>query len=661
MTISAIPEIKTIKFVSSSSPYFFSQAYEFESDEGRNKTKGSLYVCITAFLKEQTSEINPIVAGREIASTIRNNYIQSTKTSANLALKDATLSGSVLYKNTLDIEVAAASFIDGSIYITSYGGGRVLVFRNKMFASLLESGGGVIGASGKSLKGDIMILCSSGFLNNKIREAINKHTASLPNETFVNEVQGLLREGNVDKYCALFLVFGKDPETDGIHNAKFDSDSANKKIFKATNIRTLLKMPLNVFRQRIQKSPFSGRSEERVHVPTLKTLMMKAGVFLNFIFRKKKIYLSEGIENLEDTGRRKKNTVVGIFALSLLVCAIISGLIVKNVRDKNSAFENKVLLIRHLLDEAVDIYSLNPIRSQALLRDSKLNLSSFTEEEKESQDYKELYEMIEENIGKILGEYEMETSLFLDLSLIEDDFLVFKTAYSNKTIIVLDKSSRRLVSIDAESKRTSTVLRQDPVLQSESITSGGGQIYLLATDGVYEILKNKANKVIETNFSEGTQVKHFTGNLYTLESKSAVIRKFSKADEGFLSGVNWLKDGIDRELLDGVDFEVDGSIWVLLQDGRIIRYLSGAKERVSFSGIEPGLNKITDIYSTQDTEYVYVLDREHDRIVVLSKSGEYKAQYSGDLVNSVKEIIADENLKKLFMFTDSKIYVNELN
>ena len=55
-----------------------------------------------------------------------------------------------------------------------------------------------------------------------------------------------------------------------------------------------------------------------------------------------------------------------------------------------------------------------------------------------------------------------------------------------------------------------------------------------------------------------------------------------------------------------------------------------------------------------------MLDSGNSRIVVLDKKGVYKAQYQGDKLGLIDDLVVDEGGKKIYLLDQSKIYSIEL-
>jgi hypothetical protein len=73
------------------------------------------------------------------------------------------------------------------------------------------------------------------------------------------------------------------------------------------------------------------------------------------------------------------------------------------------------------------------------------------------------------------------------------------------------------------------------------------------------------------------------------------------------------------------------------------------------SGVSPDITNIQAIHTNEDNKYVYLLDKEGGRVVVLEKNGNYKSQYVSDSLKEGLGIIASEKDAKVVILTKEKL------
>ena len=86
---------------------------------------------------------------------------------------------------------------------------------------------------------------------------------------------------------------------------------------------------------------------------------------------------------------------------------------------------------------------------------------------------------------------------------------------------------------------------------------------------------------------------------------------------------------------------VDGNIYVLFPDSAD-RYFNGTKENFSLSLVSPKLENATKMFVSAETTNIYILDPEHNRILVFDKNGKLLNQLISDKFRELSDISVDE-------------------
>ena len=116
----------------------------------------------------------------------------------------------------------------------------------------------------------------------------------------------------------------------------------------------------------------------------------------------------------------------------------------------------------------------------------------------------------------------------------------------------------------------------------------------------------------------------FGQSIYFFDGGSGQIAKASLAQT---ATEQWISAASAKKPLDAASITIDGNIWVLSQNGEIQRYFKGQYEESIALQIFPVLENPTKIYTRAELPYLYILDAEHARVLVLSKFGDIIRQY----------------------------------
>lgn len=187
-------------------------------------------------------------------------------------------------------------------------------------------------------------------------------------------------------------------------------------------------------------------------------------------------------------------------------------------------------------------------------------------------------------------------------------------------------------------------------------------IYYATNDGIYEInKKTDKEKTIAKNKSDWQSLGGFgtyLGNFYLLDKTSGKIIKLVPSGSSFRLG-SYLKNKED-EVINGTSMAIDGSIWILMTNGDIKKFTKGIQDTLTITGLDTPLNNPTQIFTNNDINIVYILDKGNNRIVVLNKNGSYQEQYQTEVVKDTITFDVQEKDKKIYLLSKDKIYQIEI-
>lgn len=193
------------------------------------------------------------------------------------------------------------------------------------------------------------------------------------------------------------------------------------------------------------------------------------------------------------------------------------------------------------------------------------------------------------------------------------------------------------------------------------VTSENGQTLFL--DDRPEIarldLENKLTQITNLKPDAGTRwtdLALYNGKLYVLEPTTGQIVRHNKAGNEFDGGTNWIK-AKTADLTDAVSLTIDATVFVLKQSGQIVRFVGGSEVGWHQAAADPALTNPTDILTTTDSLYVYVMEPSTQRLVAYNKdTGELATQYRSDAFVGLTDFLVDETNKVIYLLAGSKLY-----
>lgn len=152
----------------------------------------------------------------------------------------------------------------------------------------------------------------------------------------------------------------------------------------------------------------------------------------------------------------------------------------------------------------------------------------------------------------------------------------------------------------------------------------------------------------------------YDGNLYLLGAKSGQVSKYASGKYAS-PPEDWIKDqtGVDQ-MKNPVAIAIDGAIYVLLSDGKILIMQGGTVGRVIAPKPDLAAGAPSDLFTSTDTRDLYVLRATDGTITRISKEGQtlgtFKAPASENKLATLTGMTVDEGRGKLYLVAGQKVY-----
>lgn len=212
---------------------------------------------------------------------------------------------------------------------------------------------------------------------------------------------------------------------------------------------------------------------------------------------------------------------------------------------------------------------------------------------------------------------------------------------------------------DANASILLTLESQSP--QTLAATEDEGFVYLLHQNGITQIDKGnqKAKEIIKKSAlgNNAQSIASYLGNLYVLNKNDGVY-KFSPSGTEFVKS-SYFKTSTPA-LEQTISLSIDGSVWLLEQNGIIRKFTKGTSDPFILNGLTQPFSHPKKIYTTPDMTYLYVLDSGNSRIVKIEKSGNYASEYKIALLKTATDFIISEKDKKIIFLANNSLWVASL-
>lgn len=169
-------------------------------------------------------------------------------------------------------------------------------------------------------------------------------------------------------------------------------------------------------------------------------------------------------------------------------------------------------------------------------------------------------------------------------------------------------------------------------------------------------LDTSAKKMTIENKPETLQsVAVYNTRLYGVSLGDKTIFRYNQDKRSlvFSGRQEWLKSKLEAQQISAM--AVNGKIFTI-SDQKINRYTTGSDDQIVFETASPLLENPTKLVVSQDQKFLYVLEPKHNRVVVYTTDGSYKAQFTSDSFNNLKGLSITEDNKTLYLLNGKTIY-----
>ena len=152
----------------------------------------------------------------------------------------------------------------------------------------------------------------------------------------------------------------------------------------------------------------------------------------------------------------------------------------------------------------------------------------------------------------------------------------------------------------------------------------------------------------------------FGNRLYILDTISDNIYSFDKTLRGFSGGTVWITDeGVSRDTIEAI--AIDGNIFTLHSDGSLERLFRGEATDFEAEPVDPALTGATNIITTEEHQYVYVVDPTHKRVVIFTKEGQLSRQIFLDSVQNMQDAAIGPKEDTLYVLDGTSVVTVSLS
>ena len=552
--------------------------------------------------------------------------------------------------------------------------------------------------SGQLDTGDALVISTNALFDyvskEKIKQTVKKYTPNAASHQFTQLLDTVpdfvtfnsliiknpgLNDLDTAKTTISVSVESADGDTDQVKPLPVDRASHKKRSRKSSRpARTKLVFDKNALKniKTFQKLAWLGQAV-KLFFEILKKIFVAIFAYIKktwlFVFSSK--YRQDRENKLLQTSRqsisqkiswfgnlslKKKILIIGLIAVLLIFLQSLVFLTQKQASHKQKTdYRQAIQVINNSLNEveASLIYN-DEKRAEELL----LNIQDMLDDLHVSSPQEESEIVtVQEQTARLLNKVR-------HINYVSSPLELFDLSALNQPKQIVQKDSKFYI-LDQEN----LYLLQEQDTQNLTSFAGGKTMaswpnqnkLILSNDQEYVIF-NLDNQQIESfSFAQNagnTSVQDMSiygNNLYTLDTVNNQIFKYPERGESFSNGIAWLQEKID--LANATSLTLDGDIYTMFDSGQILKFRKGQRETFNYHQPHPVIGSQAIIKTFADSDYLYIIDPDNQRVVILDKEGNIKDQYSSSKFDNLVDLAIDQEEKAIYLLNGNHLYLLAIN
>lgn len=562
---------------------------------------GNLFASLSLSLEQPEDGISLQIVGKEIFNNLEAEFFTLEEKNLN-TIKAAIADSIKKVPEPVSISLCLAFFKDSVLYLFIVGEGRIIMKRDEKIGVLLEGHSGhhtnILTASGFVANRDTIVLETKQFSENIPDATLTSALElALPND-IAEALSPQLHAKDDGGQAAIIIVYhgiAKNPLVTEEDQTEITGSVPSESYPDDDEENYEEEEPPQRSHSMLPPLP---KELPQIHVPKMKRIPHTKKLFLSII----------------------------IILVLLLATSIFLTKQQQENKQAQELFQMVYVPAQKNYEEGKELKSLN----QSLSR----------------EDFVEAEQLITENIDKFKKGSKEEQQLTALLAKIREEL----GGKGNTTSEEKDMLKLKEATADAKS-----------YLGIEKANSGIS--FAQDTNTVYVLTKNAISTIGKTSGQKKEQIANddywtnpvalspYQGNMYVLDPKEGIVKFVSSAGKPspYFSGST-------PDLSNATSMAIDGSIWVLLKDGTILKYTRGQADSFKLSGLKQSMTNAIKIFTGLDVSNVYILDKGTGRVVIFDKKGTFQKEYAASVIKDAKDFEVLEKDKKVLILSDNKIW-----
>ncbi|MEZ4662408.1 MAG: hypothetical protein R2911_33065 [Caldilineaceae bacterium] len=170
----------------------------------------------------------------------------------------------------------------------------------------------------------------------------------------------------------------------------------------------------------------------------------------------------------------------------------------------------------------------------------------------------------------------------------------------------------------------------------------------------------------QESWQSPSQIEVYLGRVYVADGVSGQIYRYDPVEpNGYLQEPQpWLLTPIPNGLTGVQSMAIDGDIWLLFSDSKLLRYNQGQQSAFALDNAVGLITNPVDMFvGRQENSAVYIADAGQERILVYDKEGAYKRQMQaaeGNPLRDLSGVFVDDATQTIYILTQTALYAHPL-
>ena len=256
-----------------------------------------------------------------------------------------------------------------------------------------------------------------------------------------------------------------------------------------------------------------------------------------------------------------------------------------------------------------------------------------------------------------------EPTEYVNFNSIKPDIGLKKIFKTDNIIYAFDKGNRSVYQVDMSDKSLEQKYDNSDGDNAIAIDDfSASTLYVLYENNKFGQYNIADDEIVDLDIKFANQdkkiidINSFSSRIYSLDTKNKQIFRHQRVEGGYSTGENWLSSSEDK-LAKAVSMAIDGSIYIIFSDGAIEKYSGGnIDSEFTSPNLDPSLENATKIFTDEAHDYIYLLDPNNKRFIILDKTGGLINQYYSEKFDNMSDFSVDEDNKKVYLLNGTQLF-----